>query len=377
MKESPSVLLVHNVLSPYRMPLFSELGRHVDLDIVICKESTPEREWDVDVESLDIDVTVFDGRQIGPFVFNPRLLSILRGRQYDAYVIGENEMTLPSVVTLVVASVLRGTPLIIWSGNKKPEYADLNHPRYNQVRNALFGYIQSLLYRFGDRFVAYSDITNQYLIDHGVNERDISVGGQVLPETQLPEPPARPESDQRDGLVILYLGYLRRNKGIHHLIEAFQRADIGDSLLRIAGSGPYAEQLKSQAAGDEQIEFLGYISGGKKAASYATADLLVHPTLYDNHPMVVNEALHYDLPVLTTEAAGVTGLLEETGSGEVVEPGSVSALTESMERVYEDVEHREKLTTNAAAVERTSDLEHGLEPFLEALQAVLGSSKEH
>lgn len=377
MNEYASVLLVHNILSPDRMPLFDELGRHVDLEVVICKESTPEREWNVDVENLDIDVTVLDGPKIGPFVFNPNLLAILLEDQYDAYIIGENDMTLPSVAILAIASLLRDTPLIIWSGNKKPEYADLNHPRYNQIRNTTLGYIQSLLYRFGDRFVAYSDITKRYLVDHGVNEGDISVGGQVVPETQLPKPPARLDSDQGDGLVILYLGYLRKNKGVHHLIEAFQRADIGDALLRIAGSGPYAEVLKSRASGDDRIEFLGYVSGKKKASAYVNADLLVHPTLYDNHPRVINEALHYNLPIITTEAAGVTGLLQETGSGKVVEPGNVSALKKSMERIYEDTEFRQKLTTNATAVERTSDLEYGLEPFLEALHAVLELKNAH
>lgn len=371
MHGSPSVLLVHNVLSPYRMPLFAELGKHVDLDVVICKESTPEREWDVDVDTLDIHVMVLDGPQVGPFVFNPRLLGKLRGQDYDAYIIGENEMTLPSVVTLALASSLTSTPLIIWSGNKDPEYADLNYPRYNRMRNALMGYIQSLVYRSGDRFVAYSDTTKKYLIDHGVNERDISVGGQVLPPTQLPDLPTDVEGNHRDGLVILYLGYLRRNKGVHHLIEAFQRADLDDSILRIAGSGPYSETLKSKATGHERIDFLGFVSGEEKAAAYATADLLVHPTLYDNHPRVINEALHYDLPVITTEAAGVTDLLLDTGSGEVVPPGNVSALKESLERVNRDAEYRQRLMENASAVERTSDLDHGIEPFLEALRAVL------
>lgn len=79
----------------------------------------------------------------------------------------------------------------------------------------------------------------------------------------------------------------------------------------IAGTGPFEEKLKKKASGDERIEFLGYISEQKKADYFDVADLFVLPTHHDPWGLVVNEAINYGTPVITTEAAGAKELLVE------------------------------------------------------------------
>jgi glycosyltransferase involved in cell wall biosynthesis len=232
------------------------------------------------------------------------------------------------------------------------------------------------LYAGADAFVAYSSNTREHLTERGVASDDIFVGGQVMPEECLsPRPQGNGSSngEPENTFTITFLGYLQRRKGVQFLIEAYNSLNLPETKLQIAGSGTYQQQLEELAAGNDSIEFLGYVEGTSKARCYIESDLFVLPTLQDPWGFVVNEAIYYDCPVIVTEAAGSADLIREANCGIVIRPGSTRALRQGIQELYHDHDRRKRYVKNTQKVTESTDVDIGIKPFGEAIMTVMNN----
>lgn len=111
----------------------------------------------------------------------------------------------------------------------------------------------------------------------------------------------------------LFLGLCSRDKGLFDAIAAVQLANArampnGNRLirLRIAGDFPDAaterEFLEAIAPTDGAVRYEGFVQGEAKDALLRRADVLIFPTWYahEAQPLVIAEALAFDLPVIIT-----------------------------------------------------------------------------
>jgi glycosyltransferase involved in cell wall biosynthesis len=108
------------------------------------------------------------------------------------------------------------------------------------------------------------------------------------------------------GTTFLYVGRLRREKGVDDLLAAYgQLADL-DTTLLLAGDGEDEPIYRALVAehGLRNVRFLGFLDHDQLPRAYAAADALVLPTLLDRHGLVVEEAMASGIPVISTEAAG-------------------------------------------------------------------------
>ncbi|UQZ91444.1 glycosyltransferase (plasmid) [Deltaproteobacteria bacterium Smac51] len=114
-----------------------------------------------------------------------------------------------------------------------------------------------------------------------------------------------PEKNCRCGKFqhIFMVSRLDPPKRIDMLIKAMGLVK-SDVKLYIAGTGPQEKQLRQLAAGDERIEFLGFVSDEEVENYYA--DSLVVPYFpYDEDlGLITLEAMMHKKPVITTEDAG-------------------------------------------------------------------------
>jgi glycosyltransferase involved in cell wall biosynthesis len=116
-------------------------------------------------------------------------------------------------------------------------------------------------------------------------------------------------------LRITYLGRLHPIKGIENLLDACKLLD-GDAEpwhLKIAGDGEsdYAVALRSRVGKlqlQEDVEFLGEVSGAAKEELFAESDLVVAPSYTENFGMVIAEALAHGVPVIAGKGTPWEGL---------------------------------------------------------------------
>jgi UDP-glucose:(heptosyl)LPS alpha-1,3-glucosyltransferase len=123
-----------------------------------------------------------------------------------------------------------------------------------------------------------------------------------------------------DGPIVLFLGSSYERKGLGVLLEAFARRlrdQPGSRLLVVGSDSDLASwRAKARELGVERST----IFAGKRAdadACYAVADVHVLPTRYDSFAYTVLESLASGVPVIVSDAAGASEVVESP-SGSVL-----------------------------------------------------------
>lgn len=134
---------------------------------------------------------------------------------------------------------------------------------------------------------------------------------------------------------VLAVSRLVKHKGIHTLIEAFQKLDRADLKLVIVGdtsfTDDYVSELKKQAADNENVIFAGFQTGEELAQLYHNALLFVHPSEAEGLPINVLESLRHGLPTILSN---IEESLEASGGyAYFFEKGNADDLNRQLRRV--------------------------------------------
>ena len=126
-----------------------------------------------------------------------------------------------------------------------------------------------------------------------------------------------------------------RNKGFHYFVEAIRELErTGENSFEIVvfGSNRPAEPLPYQT----KTHFLGYLrEESQLVTTYSACDLFVLPSLQDNLPNTVMEAMACGTPSVAFNVGGVSDLVEHKVTGELVAPRNASALAKGIASVLE------------------------------------------
>ncbi len=135
--------------------------------------------------------------------------------------------------------------------------------------------------------------------------------------------------------IIFYAGALIKMKNIDVLIEAFKLLVSEDSklLLLIAGRGEEEGNLLKLVENyglEQQIKFLGGLSGKKIIDFYNAADVFCLPSKSEGTPNVVIESLLCGTPVVASKVGEVPYIIKDGINGNLVDPGIVDSLKEKL-----------------------------------------------
>jgi len=120
------------------------------------------------------------------------------------------------------------------------------------------------------------------------------------------------------------------------------------ATLTICGSGPERDRLEALARAleiESAVVFTGRIENEQMAELYRSADIMVNPSLVDNMPISVLEALASGVPVVSTEVGGVPYLVQHDKTALLVPPGDVDAMAKAVIRILEDQDLADRLVT--------------------------------
>ncbi len=156
------------------------------------------------------------------------------------------------------------------------------------------------------------------------------------------------------GIRFGYVGTVGELKGVHVLIEAFDKLADSEATLHIYGGmdmyPDYARRVKSLVAG-EGVTFHGAFSPDRVVEIFSDIDVLVAPSIwYENSPLVIHEAFMSATPVITTNLGGMADLVSDNESGLLFECGNAADLAERMGRLVSDPALVKKLSLGAPRV---------------------------
>ena len=108
-----------------------------------------------------------------------------------------------------------------------------------------------------------------------------------------------------DGLKLLYVGRVSREKNLHILSRAYQMLyqQRKDMQLIVVGDGPYLAEMQEKLDSTSCF-FTGYLKGDDLATVYASCDIFIYPSTTDSYGRAVLEAQASGLPVIVTDRGG-------------------------------------------------------------------------
>ena len=138
---------------------------------------------------------------------------------------------------------------------------------------------------------------------------------------------------------------LAPEKGIAFAIEGLKTLlDKGYDLeLRLAGDGPSKEQLKALARTlkiADRVRFLGFLTEGEVITELKDSDLFVLPSFVEGLPVSAMEAMAIGVPVIATNIAGTSELIEDGKNGLLIRPSDSDALAQAVVKMIGDYEFR-------------------------------------
>ena len=157
--------------------------------------------------------------------------------------------------------------------------------------------------------------------------------------------------------VILYVGRLQAEKGVHILLDAvrilqernlnFLCKVIGSHFSGASKATPYIRSL--QRSCPPNVEFAGYRAQTEVAQEFRSADIFCCPSIWLEAFACVNiEAMASGLPIVATRVGGIVEIAAE-GGVLLVEPDSALELANALQRLVQEKDLRATMGGNGLA----------------------------
>jgi len=151
-------------------------------------------------------------------------------------------------------------------------------------------------------------------------------------------------------MVILFVGWLRRDKGINELVQAFDRlAKIYPGIhLILQGNyelkDPLKFEVKNLIENHQRIHHLPWRE--EPAPVYTLADIFAFPSYREGFGNVAMEAAAMELPVVASDIMGVREAVQKDSTGLLIPPAEVDALYLALKRLIDAPDLRHQLAQN-------------------------------
>ena len=368
------VLFLTNYPSPYRVKFFNEIGKRADLT-VLFERSTVNRKvrnakWIGD-SFMNFKGIFLSGIKVGEAEgFCPGVLKYIKKNAYDKIIVGVYSS--PTQMLAILYMKIREIKFwISTDGGVVKNERKLNY------------FLKRFFISAADGWFSTGKISDEYLTHYGADEGKIyRYPFSSFYENQLYEvdrfllDSSKDTIRKRLGMVekriILSVGrfsYLAGyGKGYDVLLKA--AGELSDEIgIYIVGDEPTEEFIRiKDEANLEHVHFVGFKEPDELKYYYAAADMFVLMTVYDVWGLVINEAMMYQLPVVTTDMCLAGTELVGDENGTILPVGDADGLVKVIKNLFLN----EKVMISLGAESRKKISGYTIEKMAEAHIEALG-----
>jgi glycosyltransferase involved in cell wall biosynthesis len=345
---SLKLVILTEIVSPYRIPVFNALAEQGDIDlhvIFLAETDATQREWIVYRDEIKFRYQVLASwrRRYGTWniLLNRGLTAALHKIAPDVILCGGYNY-LASWQALAWARK-RGVPFLAWVESTAKD--DRSHSRL----------VESLKRRFISNcsaFVVPGRSSDQYMRNFDIRPSNIFVAPNAVDVELFAQKSAAARAEsmlyreklQLPSRFFLYVGRLVEQKGIFDLLDAYgtlAERTRNETGLVFVGNGPDKTELMARASMicPGTVKFAGFVQRDELPYYYGLAEACILPTYSDPWGLVVNEAMACGLPVVVTDVAGCAAdLVEDRWNGFLIAPRQPSELASTLEILAGNVE---------------------------------------
>lgn len=341
------ILWVNPSFLDYRIPVYKKLNELSDggFFIIFSKKRVPERVFKkiknaIGDHAIGLpDEVVFSIPAKGDFANTDLRIPFQRGlykaiSKVDADIIIGEGFFQWTPVALMTGFLRRKKFLIAY---ERTAHTERNCPKWRTL-------YRKVITRFVEGYLVNGRLTKEYLIQLGVNEKKIFIGGMSADSENLITGLSSITTSEQEiiklsislnkGLIYLYIGQINQRKGVVCLLNAWRKhiEKYPDDNLVVIGTGPLYNLYVKEFSSYSSIKLLGGVDYDKVYGYYAIADVFVIPTLEDNWSLVVPEAMACGLPIACSIYNGCYPELVRDGiNGKLFDPLNEFNVIETLE----------------------------------------------
>jgi glycosyltransferase involved in cell wall biosynthesis len=202
-------------------------------------------------------------------------------------------------------------------------------------------------YELADAICVPSSFVAQTFVQEGIPAKKVYVNpfGVDIDFWQAAVP--MKNCKQNRPFVFVYCGQIMKRKGFHYLLQAWREATLTSSELWLVGEPETAcQNLMSELP--RGVRYLGQKSHEELRELYAAANAYVLPSIEEGLARSILEAMAAGLPIIVTEATGVTDIMVDGEDGWVVPARDVISLAAALRHAAEDTEATKRRGASAA-----------------------------
>ena len=340
------ILYTKSGSSPYRVDFFNELGKHIDLDVLYEYRIAFDRDktWSLKVAHHFKEFFLKSFHLFGSTVVSFDFTKHLK-KKYDLIIVGEYNTMTGRLITLYLSAKKIPFALNIDGGyikkndnwlKKKSKTFFISKPTWwlspsieSDSYLKHYGAVESNIYRYPFTSVLEKDVLLNVLT---VEEKD-----EIRKKLKITEKK-----------VVMTVGRFIKSKGFDVLLKSFSKVESKTGLY-IVGGEPTEEYLELiDKYNLKNVHFISFLNKNELANYYKAADLFVLPTRKDVWGLVINEAMSFGLPVITTDkcVAGIE-LVEDNENGFIVPVDDQEELTQKINTILLNETLRNKMALNS------------------------------
>lgn len=178
--------------------------------------------------------------------------------------------------------------------------------------------------------------------------------------------------------VMLFFGYVRKYKGLQHILLALSEIAGKVPGIRLLVVGDFGEdreeymQLIEQEKIQEYVQIVeGYIPDKEVEKYFAAADLAVLPYESATQSGIAQIAYGFELPIVATAVGGLPEVVLDGRTGYVVPPGDDKALGEAVIRFFNETDVKQ-MQENI----RKEEYKYSWDKMTEEIEELTGISKK-
>ncbi len=342
MNDMMNVLWFINIPSPYRVDFFEELGKRMDLTVVFEKKNSDERDKSWTQERFhNFEGIILSGKSVWTdSAIDFRVIQYLKRAKYYSHVIISNPLT----------------PL----GMFCIQYLHSHHIKFyietdGGFPKAGFGLkekLKKLMIGRATGWLSTAEIHDQYYLQYGaikdciyrypftsIRENDILT--EPLSEVEKTE--IRHSLGINETKMVLFVGQFIYRKGVDVLLQIAEK--LQDTAFVLLGGTETDEYRQIREKNDlKNIYYPGFIHRNKIKEYYCAADIFVLPTREDIWGLVINEAMAFGLPIITTNRciAG-TALIKNEKNGFIISVDDADKLYEYVSTLLSNTKLRKEI----------------------------------
>jgi len=333
---SQKVVIVHNIIAPYKVALFNELSKLIsNFEVIFVAEKEKRRDWEIDYKIINFKYTV---------LFKGSLDDL------NKYTIARNTWIKlkdlnPDTAIICDYSNIFGWSALFWAKKNNSNrifwlsstFEDRKHSKIKEFLKYYFLKHFDIGLAPGNRTKYYyqtmgMDASKIISTGYGVNnEYFLNAYNKYHGEKDLLHKQLRIKNQNN----FIYIGRFAQEKNLLTLIKSFSSLKNNKWGLLLLGDGPLKEDIKlfiKENKIEDKILLPGFIQQDEIVKYLISSNVFILPSFSEPWGLVVNEAMLCQLPVIVSNKCGCQPELVQEGiNGFSFDPSNETVLTKLMQ----------------------------------------------